>query len=111
MKNTLPEIKKRGRPKKYEYATDRVKHYRERKQGDGQRLDLYISIMGGARLSAITRAWSVSRGQAIERLLAEADEKYKDILVPETELSEEMQRGSVKSNILIARAAEIVRNK
>jgi len=85
MKETLPEAKKKGRPKKHEQASDRVSDYRKRKQAEGKRLDIFLSSSASWRLTALAKAWGCSRGAAIERLILESDNRYQSILFPETE--------------------------
>ena len=79
------EPKAKGRPRKHQSDADRVKCYRKRKQADGHRIDAYVSTKASLRLTRLADAWECSMGQVIERLLMEADERYKDILFPVTE--------------------------
>lgn len=77
--------KKRGRPRKYESARDRVQAYRQR-QREKRRLDGYISSSASWKLNALAKSWNCSPAEVVERLITEAEEKYGDILFPETEL-------------------------
>lgn len=85
MKKTLPETKKKGRPKKHDQASDRVNDYRKRKQAEGKRLDIFLPSQASWRITALAKSWDCSRGAAIERLIMEAEQKYEPILFPETE--------------------------
>lgn len=85
MDKTFPETKKKGRPKKHEQAKDRVNDYRQRKQSEGRRLDIFVNSQASWRVSALAKAWGCSRGAAIERLILEADQTYENILFPVTE--------------------------
>lgn len=85
MKETLPETKKKGRPKKHNKASDRVNDYRKRKQAEGRRLDIFLPSQASWRIISLAKSWGCSRGAAIERLIMEADQKYEPILFPETE--------------------------
>lgn len=84
MNKTLPETKKKGRPKTHEHDRDRVRDYRRRKKAAGRRLDVFVSSKASWRLTALAKAWDCSLGTAIERLILEADQKYEEILFPET---------------------------
>jgi hypothetical protein len=84
MEESLPETKKKGRPKKYDQANDRVNDYRKRKQAEGKRLDIFLQSQASWRITALAKAWGCSRGTAIERLIMEADQRYGAILFPET---------------------------
>jgi hypothetical protein len=81
------EKSKRGRPRKEDTLTviDRVREYRQRQRTEGTRLDGYIQSSASWRLTALAESWKCSKAAAIERLLMEADERYRDILLPETE--------------------------
>lgn len=81
-----PETKKRGkgRPRKYADNAERVQAFRSRKKADGRRIDAYISTDAGWRLTALSKAWDCSIREVIERLLIESDQKYEDVLFPET---------------------------
>jgi hypothetical protein len=81
-----PEMKKRGRgrPRKYANDTERIQAFRDRKQAKGRRFDIYVSSKASWRLTKLAEAWGCSRGDAIDRLLMEADQKYTNILFPET---------------------------
>lgn len=84
MKEPLLETKKKGRPKKYDQATDRVNDFRKRKHSDGKRIDTFVNSQGSWRITSLAKAWNCSRGAAIERLILEADLKHQNILLPET---------------------------
>ncbi len=60
---------------------DRVKAYR-RKQ-EGRRLDGYVNSSACWRLKKLAGAWGLPLAAVVERLKAEADEKYRDIWFPE----------------------------
>lgn len=81
----LPETKKKGRPKKYNQASDRVNDYRKRKQAEGKRLDVFLPSQASWRITALAKEWDCSRGAAIERLIMESDQRYESILFPVTE--------------------------
>ena len=85
MKEALPETKKKGRPRKHDQTKDRVNSYRQRKQSEGRRLDIYVSTQASWRITALAKAWDCSRGAAIERLILESDNRYQSILFPVTE--------------------------
>ncbi|MFZ5573246.1 MAG: hypothetical protein ACOZF0_22820 [Thermodesulfobacteriota bacterium] len=74
----------RGRPKKHETDSARVKAYRNRKNAEGRRLDIFVKAEASWRLTKLAAAWECSKGQVIERLIMEADERYEEILFPET---------------------------
>ena len=74
----------RGRPRKYIDAAERLRAFRERKQAEGRRFDIYVSTKASWRLTKLSKAWRCSRGDAIERLLMEADQRYTGIMFPET---------------------------
>ncbi|MFA7382851.1 MAG: hypothetical protein WC001_05325 [Desulfurivibrionaceae bacterium] len=76
---------KKGRPRKYDQASERVDAYRKRKQAEGRRLDIFLLNQASWRITALAKAWDCSRGAAIERLIMEADQKYESILFPVTE--------------------------
>lgn len=78
------EKKPRGRPKRHDNAADRTRAYRLRKQEEGRRFDVYLPSSASWRLTGLAAAWNCSKGQAIDRLIMEADERYHDILFPET---------------------------
>ena len=76
--------KRPGRPRKHNTAVERVRSYRQGKQAEGRRLDLYVSSKASWRLTALANAWGCSKAKAVERLLLESDERYETILFPET---------------------------
>lgn len=75
--------KRRGRPRKHQDPQDRVTAWR--KKQEGRRLDGYIDSPASWRLTRLAEAWGCSLAGAVERLVLEADERYSDILFPETE--------------------------
>ena len=75
--------KRAGRPRLHDSGKGRVKAWR-RKQ-TGRRLDGYIESPASWRLKRLADAWGCSLAGAVERLVMEADDRYKDILFPETE--------------------------
>lgn len=81
----MTENKKRGRPRKYETDAQRIKAYRQRKNADSRRLDVFINTNSSWRLMALSSAWECSPAKTIERLIMEADQRYESILFPETE--------------------------
>jgi hypothetical protein len=56
-----------------------------RKKQEGRRLDGYVSSSASWRLDDLSKAWNCSMAGVVERLILEADEKYRDILFHETE--------------------------
>lgn len=81
--DTMTEAKKRGRPRKYKDEAAKVKAWR--KKQEGRRLDGYIDSSASWRLTKLSEAWGCSLARAVERLVLEADERYEEILFPETE--------------------------
>jgi hypothetical protein len=73
--------KKRGRPRKHADGAERLRRFRKEQH---RRLDGYIDSQASWRLNALAAAWGCSRGKVLERLLLEADDKYEDVLFPET---------------------------
>lgn len=78
-----------GRPKKHADGRERVKAYRERQRHQGRRIDAYVDNQASWRLKRLAAAWGCSLGQAVTRLVMEADGRYNDILFPETECDQE----------------------
>jgi hypothetical protein len=80
----MPETteKRRGRPRKHQAPQDRVKTWR--KKQEGRRLDGYVNSSASWRLRKLADTWGCSMAAAVERLALEADERYSDILFPET---------------------------
>lgn len=72
-----------GRPRKYATNKERIQAFRKRKLSEGRRFDIYISDKASWRLTKLSKAWGCSRGDAINRLLIEADDRYESILFPE----------------------------
>jgi hypothetical protein len=72
-----------GRPRKY--ADQRVKTMLWRAKQESKRVDLYLNAKAAWRLDKLAKEWECSRAGAVERLLVEADEKYRDILFPDQE--------------------------
>jgi hypothetical protein len=73
-----------GRPRKYADDAKRVQAFRKRMLEKGRRIDGYVSYSASWRLEKLAKAWGCNMGQVIERLLMEADERYGDVLFPET---------------------------
>ena len=71
--------RKVGRPRKYKTNAQKIETWRK-KINEKRRTELYLSSSAGWRLKALTDAWGLTRSQTIERLLHEADDRYKDIL-------------------------------
>ena len=65
-------------------STERVRALRQRRRREGTRLDVYVSDKASWRLTALAKAWGCSRGDVVDRLLLESDERYEDVLFPET---------------------------
>ena len=77
-------IEKRvGRPRLHKDYKDKVQSWR--KKQTGRRLDGYIGNSASWRLTRLAKTWGCSLAGAVERLVMEADDQYKDILFPETE--------------------------
>ena len=68
--------------KKGDCSTLRVQRYRQRKR-EYTRLDVHIQPRASWRLKRLAKAWGVSRARVIDRLLLEADEKYREVLFPD----------------------------
>lgn len=64
-------------------STERVRALRQRRRREGTRVDAYIGDKASWRLTALAKAWRCSRGDVLDRLLIEADERYEDVLFPE----------------------------
>lgn len=81
------EKTRRGRPQKEDTlpVADRVRNYRQRQRAEGTRIDGYVSSSASWRLTALAESWKCSRAAAIERLIMEADDRYRGIVLPETE--------------------------
>ncbi len=54
-----------------------------RRKQEGRRLDGYVNSSASWRLKKLADAWGLSIAGVVERLTAEADEKYSAILFPE----------------------------
>ncbi|GAB6907638.1 conserved hypothetical protein [Desulfosarcina cetonica] len=74
-----------GRPRKHPDGAARRKAYRNRKQQDGRRIDGYVNSHSSWKLRALGKAWGLPVGGVIDRLLEDADDRYGDILFPETD--------------------------
>lgn len=61
----------------------RVKAWRQKQEG--RRLDIYVSNSASWRLKRLAEVWGCFLAGAVERLALEVDEKYSEILFPETE--------------------------
>ena len=68
-------------------STLRVQRYRQRKRGEYTRLDIFIQPRASWRLKKLAKAWGISRAKVIDRLILEADEKYRAILFPDDDVS------------------------
>lgn len=79
------ETRTRGRPRIHDTDAKRVQAYRKRMLEKGRRLDGYVSYSASWRLEKLAKAWGCSMGQVMERLLMEANDRYGDILLLETE--------------------------
>ena len=79
---TEEATKRKGRPSIHKDSQSRVKAWRGKQEG--RRLDGYINNSASWRLSKLAKAWGCSLAGAVERLILEADEKYIDVLFPET---------------------------
>lgn len=75
--------KRRGRPRIHQDPQGRVKAWRQKHEG--RRLDIYVSSSASWRLKRLAEVWGCSVAGVVERLALEADERYEDILFPETE--------------------------
>ncbi len=78
--------KGRGRPRKEATRSNAecVKAFRKRRSKEGWRHDVYISYSAHHRLVSLTKAWGCTPSKAIERLILEAEQEYKDIMFPES---------------------------
>lgn len=76
---------RRGRPRIHATSAERVAAHREAHREEGQRLEVFLPPSATWRLKRLAQEWGGSRSAAIERLIMEADERYGDILFPETE--------------------------
>jgi len=76
----------RGRPRKYEKGSkaECVKAFRKRRSKECWRHDVYISYSAHHRLVSLAKAWDCIPSKAIERLILEAEQRYKDIMFPES---------------------------
>lgn len=81
----VSETKKKspGRPRKFETDNDRMKAFRRRKNKELYRIDIYVSYSANNRIEALSKAWGCSKGEVVNRLVLEADQRYEDILFPE----------------------------
>ena len=64
-------------------STDRVRRFRQRQRQERTRIDGWITSSASWRLSALAAAWGVSKAGVVDRLLIEADERYRAVLFPE----------------------------
>lgn len=78
--------KHRGRPRKHQNQQARTRAWRTKQEG--RRLDGYINSSASWRLKKLADSWGCSLAGAVERLVLEADEKYEEVLFPETEREE-----------------------
>ena len=70
----------RGRPRIHRDAKARLAAHRR----EHRRVEASLESSASWRLKALAKAWGCSQSAAIERLILEADERYEDILFPET---------------------------
>ena len=84
--DTMTDAKKSGRPRKYTDEKAKIRAWRRKQEGQRleRRLDIYVDNKASWRLKMLSLAWGCSLAGAVERLAKEADEKYEDILFPET---------------------------
>ena len=80
-----PTPKRRGRPKVHDSVAGRVEAYRQRRRAEGRRSEIYLSDSASWRLLTLSKAWGCNRSKAVDRLIMEADERYRDILFPVAE--------------------------
>lgn len=66
MKNTT-----RGRPKKHENSTARIKAHRKKQNQQGKRSEVFLSHEDNRALEALGQTWDVSRSGVLSRLLKE----------------------------------------
>ncbi len=88
---------KRGRPRKHADQKTKIRVWR--KKQEGIRLDGYVNSSASWRLKKLSKEWSCSLAGVVERLVLEADEKYYNIVFPETETPEKgpLSQGELKS--------------
>jgi len=85
MTDTTEKKRGRGRPRKYadNDSAARVRDYRKRMNKETTRYDIYIGISASNKITRLAKQWDYTISQAIEKLILEADLKYKDILCPD----------------------------
>ena len=74
-----------GRPRLHIDDKARVRAYRKQQRHQGRRLDVYVGVQASWRLKRLADAWECGLGEVINRLVLEADDRYSDVLFPETE--------------------------
>lgn len=72
-----------GRPRKHKDERARVSAWRQKQER--RRLDIYVDSSTSWRIDRLANEWGCSLSAVVERLTIEADEKYSNILFPETE--------------------------
>lgn len=79
---TGPAPKHPGQSTKRDKPACRVKSSRQLKQPDGRRLEIHLPDSASLRLTALAESWGCSQSQAVERLIMESIDHYRDILLP-----------------------------
>jgi hypothetical protein len=79
--------KRKGRPSVHKDSQSRVKAWRGKQEG--RRLDGYINNSASWRLQKLAKVWGCSLAAAVERLILESDEKYHEVLFPETKTADQ----------------------
>lgn len=70
-----------GRVKVFENSGERLKAFRKKKKAeDLRKVEVFISPSASWRLAVLAKAWRVSKSGVVERLLLEADQRYRDII-------------------------------
>lgn len=77
------EEKAQGRQQQNADDPKRSQASSKRKLLEGRRLHIHICTKASWRITMLSKVWGCSRGQAIERLILEADSRYEDILFPD----------------------------
>ena len=78
---------KPGRPRKYKDNAQRQRAFREKQRHKSERFDIYLSEAAAWRVQELVVAWNSTSAKVIERLILEATEQYREILLPETKKS------------------------
>lgn len=74
-----------GRPRKYISTAARVAAHRATKRDVGRRVEVFLTNSASWRLTSLAAAWGMSKSDAMNRLILEADDRYRADLFPETE--------------------------